>query len=231
MRMQLRPAAQRGRMENDWLSARFSFSFANYRDARFMGYGPLRVINQDRIAPGRGFGAHGHRNMEILTVPLSGAIEHRDSMGHSSVLRAGQVQLMQAGSGVQHSEMNPDPNAPTELLQIWIEPDTLGLPPRYSQLDLDPEQALQLVASPTGRGQSLRLQQDVDLHRLTLGAGEALTFHPRGPQRRLWLQLLAGTLQVGSQPLGPGDGLAVEALESVDLRSEAGAQALLFDLP
>lgn len=231
MRMQLRPSAQRGRMETDWLSARFSFSFANYRDARFMGFGPLRVINQDRIAAGRGFGTHGHRDMEILTLPLSGAIEHQDSLGHSSVLRTGQVQLMRAGTGIRHSEMNPDPEAPTEMLQIWIQPDTLGLSPSYSQLDLDPEQTLQLVASPTGRGQSLRIQQDLDLHRLKLDAGGSLLFHPRGRSRRLWLQVFSGELKAGSQALQSGDGLAIEAVHKLALSSEGGAQLLVFDLP
>ena len=230
MRMQLRPAAQRGRMELDWLAARFSFSFANYRDARFMGFGALRVINQDRIAPGRGFGSHGHRNMEIITVPLSGAIEHQDSMGHRSVLSAGQVQLMRAGRGVQHSEMNPSSEQHTEMLQIWIQPDTMGLEPSYSQLDLDPRQSLQLLASPTGRSGSLQVQQDVDLHRVKLGQGQALSFQTRGPQRRLWIQVMDGSLRAGSQPLQAGDGLSVEGTQSLELVSQDGAQALIFDL-
>jgi redox-sensitive bicupin YhaK (pirin superfamily) len=226
MKMQIRPASQRGAADYGWLRSRHSFSFADYYDPRFMGFGPLRVINEDRVEPARGFGRHPHRNMEIISYVVSGALAHRDSMGNGSVIHPDEVQLMSAGTGVTHSEMNPSTDAPVHFLQIWIQPAAVGTAPRYAQRRFHGDGVVLLV-SPTGREGSLVVGQDVDLHRIRLTDASAAV-----PLRgtRGWVQLISGSLTVSGAALRAGDGLALEGLSSLSLSAEGSVEALLFDM-
>lgn len=230
VQLQLRPSGQRGHADHGWLDTRHSFSFARYYDPRHLGFGQLRVINQDVVAPGRGFGAHSHRSMEIISYVLRGALEHRDSIGTGSVIRPGEVQLMSAGRGITHSEFNASATEPVEFLQIWIQPNIQGGAPRYAQAQFDTtEPGLRLVVSPDGREGSLTMQQDADLHRLLLPAGATESLAPR--HDRVWVQLISGQLTVHGQPLAAGDGLALRGARAVELVAESDVHALVFDLP
>lgn len=227
----LRPAAERGRAEYGWLDSRHSFSFGSYHDERHMGFGALRVINEDRVAPGAGFDTHGHRDMEIVSYVLEGALEHRDSIGTGSVIRPGEVQRMTAGTGIRHSEFNASRTAPVHFLQIWILPDRTGLPPGYEQKAFpaaERQGRLRLVASKDGREGSLRLHQDVDLYAATLPAEMSLRF-PLRPGRRGWLQVARGAVRLDGTRLAAGDGAAVTDQPSLELAGEGG-EILLFDL-
>lgn len=229
----LRPAAARGHANHGWLDTHHTFSFANYYDPAHMGYGPLRVINDDRIAAGRGFGTHGHRDMEIITYVLEGAVAHKDSMGTGSEIRPGDVQRMSAGRGVLHSEFNPQPDAPTHLLQIWIEPDVTGIEPEYDQKTFDDASKrgrLCLVASPDGAQGSMRLHQDVRLY-AGLFDGQEQTELALVEGRRAWVHLARGRLTVNGQVMNAGDGLAVEAESRLNLSAGESADVLVFDLP
>lgn len=229
----LRPAAARGHANHGWLDTHHTFSFANYYDPAHMGFGPLRVINDDRIAAGRGFGTHGHRDMEIITYVLEGAVAHKDSMGTGSVIRPGDVQRMSAGRGVLHSEFNPQPDAPTHMLQIWIEPDVTGIEPEYDQKTLDEASKrgrLCLVASPDGAQGSMRLHQDVRLY-AGLFDGQEQAELPLAAGRRAWVHLARGRLTVNGQVLNAGDGLAVQAESRLQLSAGQAADVLVFDLP
>lgn len=232
MRMAIRRSADRGGADHGWLKTRHTFSFAGYYDPGFMGFGPLRVINQDRVEAGRGFGTHGHRNMEIISYVVSGALEHRDSMGTGSVIRPGEVQLMSAGTGVTHSEMNHSAEEEVQFLQIWILPEQGGTRPRYEQkaFATAPDDGVRLVVSPDGRDGSLTVGQNVDLYRVLLAPGQrasqALT------RRRAWIQVVCGPLQANDVLLNDGDGLAIESPGDVDLiAGDSEVEALLFDLP
>jgi len=228
----LRPAAERGQASFGWLDSRHSFSFGNYFDPRHLGFAPLRVINEDRVAPGRGFDTHGHRDMEILTVVLDGALAHRDSLGNGSLITPGEVQRMTAGSGIRHSEFNASEKAPVHFLQIWIEPEATGLAPGYAQQRFDPagrHNRLQLWASRSGRDGSLELHQDADLFGGRLDAGHAL-LHPVAPTRRLWLQVVAGRLAANGIALTTGDGLGLSDVDRLDLQALADSEVLLFDM-
>ncbi|WP_025516323.1 pirin family protein [Bordetella trematum] len=229
----LRPAADRGHANHGWLDTHHTFSFANYYDPAHMGFGPLRVINDDRIAAGRGFGTHGHRDMEIITYVLEGAVAHKDSMGTGSVIRPGDVQRMSAGRGVLHSEFNPQPDAPTHMLQIWIEPDVTGIEPEYDQKTFDEASKrgrLCLVASPDGAQGSMRLHQDVRLY-AGLFEGQEQAELPLAAGRRAWVHLARGRLTVNGQVLNAGDGLAVQAESRLLLSAGEAADVLVFDLP
>lgn len=226
MTMQIRPSSQRGSADHGWLQSRHSFSFASYYDPQFMGLGPLRVINEDRVEAARGFGRHPHRNMEIISYVVSGQLSHRDSMGNGSVIVPDEVQLMSAGTGVTHSEMNPSTTAGVHFLQIWIQPAAMGTTPRYAQKRFEGDGVVLLV-SPDGRDDSLVVGQDVDLYRVRL-TDEAITQKLRG--RRGWVQLISGELVVNGAGLRQGDGLSFDGLEALNLTATGSTEALLFDM-
>ncbi|MEZ5403546.1 MAG: pirin family protein [Bryobacteraceae bacterium] len=228
----IRPADQRGHANHGWLDTRFSFSFAEYYDPAHMGFRALRVINDDRIAAGAGFPMHSHRDMEIITYMLDGAIAHRDSMGNEAEIREGEVQRMTAGSGVMHSEFNPLKEGKTRLLQIWLRPRERGLTPGYEQRMFTPEEKanrLLLMASADGRDGSMRIEQDADLYASVLAPGSAVE-HRLAPGRHAWLQTARGSLTVNGQTLREGDGAAVSDEGALAIESGEGAEILLFDL-
>jgi redox-sensitive bicupin YhaK (pirin superfamily) len=227
----LRKSEERGHADHGWLDTRHTFSFADYHDPRHMGFRSLRVINEDHVAPARGFGAHPHRDMEILTWVVSGAIEHADSMGNRTTVRPGEVQRMTAGTGITHSEMNPL-REPLHLLQIWILPEQRGLTPGYEQTafaDSDKQGRLLLVASHDGRDGSVKIHQDVALYSSLLAAGDEVR-HPLAPGRHAWLQVVKGTVEVAGNVVHAGDGLAVSDEAEVAIKASAPADLLLFDL-
>jgi quercetin 2,3-dioxygenase len=228
----LRRSADRGHFDHGWLRTWHSFSFADYHDPAHMGFRSLRVINQDIVAPGQGFPMHGHRDMEIFSYVVEGAIEHRDSMGNHARVVPGQIQVMGAGTGVRHSEYNPLPDQPMQILQVWILPEKAGLPPFYAEWTPTPEQKSapkSLMISRDGRDGSARLRQDADVFRLLSPAGSTLT-HQLRPGRGLWLQVVRGEAEVDGHRVGPGDGLSTEDAGSLSIRVLADFEALLFDL-
>jgi redox-sensitive bicupin YhaK (pirin superfamily) len=228
----LRKASERGRSRTDWLDSRHTFSFADYNDQRQMGFGRLRVINDDVVAPDRGFGRHPHRDMEIVSYVLQGALEHGDSMGNGSVIRPGDVQRMTAGTGVVHSERNASAAEPVHFLQIWIEPETSGLLPGYEQKRFDDEQkrnVLRLVASRDGRADSVTVHQDVNLYASVLDAGKEVVL-PVARGRRTWVQVARGKVSVNGQTLDEGDGAALEDEDRVTIEGRAPSEVLVFDL-
>jgi len=230
----VRKSADRGTADLGWLYSRHSFSFADYYDAQHMGFGPLRVINEDRVRPGQGFGTHGHRDMEIISYVLEGALEHKDSIGTGSVIRPGDVQVMSAGTGIRHSEFNHSETEPVHFLQIWIVPDREGIAPRYDQKrfpDDEKRGRLRLVGSSDGRDGSIVIHQDVQLFAAILNSGEKVT-HPLRSGRTAWLQIIRGAVEANSLRLSAGDGAAVENEPLVTVSAGAeGAELLLFDLP
>jgi quercetin 2,3-dioxygenase len=227
-----RRAADRGHFDHGWLDTSHTFSFAGYRDPRFMGFGPLRVINEDRVAPGAGFPTHGHRDMEILSYVIEGALEHRDSLGNGSVIRPGEVQVMSAGTGVTHSEFNASKSETVHFLQIWIVPDRQNLAPRYAQQEIgDRRGRLRLIASRDGRDGSVAVSQDVAIFAAQLAPGEKVV-HNLAAGRRAWVQVARGEIDVGGVPARAGDGLAVEGEERLAIvATAAAAEFLVFDLP
>ena len=229
----VRQADNRGVANFGWLDSRHTFSFGHYYDPKFMGHGPLRVINEDRVKPGQGFGTHGHRDMEIISYVLDGALEHKDSMGNGSVIRPGDVQRMSAGTGVTHSEFNHSSSEPVHFLQIWLQPNRLGVAPAYDQRHFPLEERrgrwLALV-SPDGRDGSIATHQDALLCGTLLGPGERLDYHFTG-ERQGYLHLARGRLQVGGITLQAGDGLHIRQQASLELQGVEDAEALLFDLP
>jgi quercetin 2,3-dioxygenase len=229
--MNIRKANERGHADHGWLNAWHTFSFAGYYDPAHMGFRSLRVINDDTVAPGAGFGTHPHRDMEIITYVLSGELEHKDSMGNGRIIRPGEVQYMAAGTGVQHSEFNPSEKSPVHLLQIWIQPDRKGAKPRYAEKSLARARtgALHLVASKTGREESIVINQDADLFLARLEAGEGVA-HALAPQRHAWLHVAEGEVEVNGRKLGPGDAAAVSDEAALKLTARAKSQVLLFDL-
>ena len=224
----IRRAQERGHFDHGWLNAYHTFSFGNYYDPQQMGFRSLRVINEDRVQPGRGFGRHGHRDMEILTYVLEGVLEHQDSLGHVEQLRAGELQRMTAGSGIQHSEYNPSPNDTVHLYQIWIEPRQTGLTPEYEQRQFNPEArqgVFQLVASSDGRDGSMIIHQDTDIYLGRTNSDHPLRHSLDGHEA--WLQVIRGTVDAGSQRLEVGDGMATN--EQLDLQSVDDAEVMLFE--
>jgi redox-sensitive bicupin YhaK (pirin superfamily) len=226
----LRPADERGITQTDWLDSRHSFSFADYYNPNHMHFRTLRVINQDIVQPGKGFGLHPHQDMEILTYILRGALEHRDSLGNQGIIKAGEMQRMTAGTGILHSEMNTSANEEVELLQIWILPAQKQLAPSYQQQAFtDRQEQLQLVVSPTGEQQSLVIHQDVRVYRGLLAAKQTAQYNI-ADERFLWLQLITGKLMAENHQLKPGDGLAFQQLAKINLTALQDAEFLLFDL-
>ena len=228
----IRRSGDRGRSSHGWLESAHTFSFAAYHDPAFMGVGALRVLNEDRVAPGSGFGAHAHRDMEILSCVIDGALEHRDSMGNGSVIRPGELQLMRAGTGVTHSEYNHSQTEPVHFLQIWIVPEERGLEPAYEQRafpEADRRGRLCRVASRDGADGSLRIRQDVSVYATLLEPGESVR-HVLAPMRRAWLQVVAGDLDVNGARTAAGDGVLASGESELVLRAAASAEALLFEL-
>lgn len=228
-----RKASDRGHANHGWLDARHTFSFADYYDPEHMGFRSLRVINDDRVAPGQGFGAHPHRDMEILTYILDGQLKHQDNLGGGAVIRRGEFQRITAGTGVVHSEFNPSMDEPVHLYQVWIKPRAHGYEPSYEELRgvATPGDRLVLVASADGRDGSLTIQQDADvwLGRLDPGAD---TTHHIGEGRGVWVQVARGRATVGGHTGAEGDGFAVEGEPSITIQaSDEGAEVLVFDLP
>ncbi|GAB4560356.1 MAG: pirin family protein [Haliangiales bacterium] len=232
--IQRRPSDQRGRVDMGWLQSAHSFSFGNYHDARHMGFRQLRVINEDIIQPARGFGTHGHRDMEIISYVVEGELEHRDSMGNGSIIRPGDVQRMSAGTGVMHSEHNPSKTAPMRLLQIWLLPEQRGLTPSYEQRHYDAasrQGRLCLVAARDGRDGALTVHQDVSLYAGLLAKGDRVQ-HSLAAGRHAWIQVVSGAVTVNGHALHAGDGAAISAERELDIVNEdsASAELLLFDL-
>lgn len=232
MPLTIRRAADRGRSVNDWLDSRHTFSFAEYHDPRHVGFRTLRVLNDDRVAPGGGFGRHGHRDMEILSLVLEGGLRHADSMGNGSVIRPGEVQRMSAGTGVEHSEFNASETEPVHFLQIWILPARRGIAPGYEQRPFAPEELrdrLRLVASPDGADGSVRIHQDaaVRLSRLSDGA---TVRHVPAAGRYVWVHVATGAASLNGTELREGDGAALSGEAAAELTGIGGAQVLVFDL-
>jgi len=229
--IEIRKSADRGRTRTSWLESRHTFSFAGYCDPAQMGFGPLRVINEDWIAPGRGFGPHAHRDMEILTYMLAGVLVHRDGEGHTSTLRRGRAQLMRAGRGILHSETNGSEEGTAHLLQIWIEPDRLGLAPGYAELDFALDRgALRAIATPGGRRGGLAIRQDACVYAFRSGAERALEY-AIAAGRQVWVQVAEGEGRVGGQRVEAGDGAAIREEAAVELSGSPEFELLIFDLP
>jgi hypothetical protein len=229
----LRRSDERGHANHGWLDSFHSFSFADYYDPTHMGFGPLRVINEDRVEPGMGFGTHGHRDMEIVSYVLDGELEHKDSMGTGSIIVPGDVQRMSAGKGVLHSEFNPSRERKVHFLQIWIEPAVRGIAPSYEQANVPVEAKrgrLALIAGPEGSGAAVRIHQDAKLFATLLDGTERVT-HALAAGRRAYLHVARGRVQVNGQALGAGDAAKFESESSIALEQGEAAEVLLFDLP
>ncbi|HEX8203129.1 MAG TPA: pirin family protein [Isosphaeraceae bacterium] len=230
--IRVRTASERGHFDHGWLDTYHSFSFARYYDPRHMGFRALRVINEDRVAPGRGFGAHPHEDMEIVTYVLDGALEHRDSLGTGSTIRPGELQRMTAGTGIRHSEFNPSATEPVHLYQIWMVPEREGLEPAYEQRafpEAERRNRLRLVASPDGSDGALAIRQDARLYLATLDGGHGVS-HVLAPGRHAWLQVLRGAVDVQGHLLAAGDGAALSDESGLTIRAGGPSEVLLFDL-
>ena len=228
----VRPAAERGHADHGWLDTRHTFSFASYHDPGHMGFRSVRVINEDRVQPAQGFGTHAHRDMEILTWVLEGALEHKDSMGNGSVIRPGDLQRMSAGTGVTHSEFNPSREAGVHFLQIWLLPRERGLPPGYEQKRFPQESRrgrLRLIAAGDGREGAVTIHQDADVWTALLQPGESLS-HRLAPGRYAWVHVARGAVSLNGSTLGAGDGAAVSDEAALEINGAARAEVLLFDL-
>ena len=228
----VRRSNERGHFDHGWLNTYHTFSFDQYYDPRYMGFRSLRVINEDFVAPGRGFPKHGHRDMEIITYILEGALKHEDSMGNGSIIRPGDVQRMTAGTGVRHSEQNASDQERVHLLQIWIRPHTVGLEPGYEQKAFSEDERrgrLRLIASEDGRDGSVEVHQDVSLFASVLPAGQEVE-HTMDQQRSAWIQVARGAVEVNGENANQGDGLVVVGESSLRIRAQQDAEVLLFDL-
>ena len=230
--IEVRRSQDRGHANHGWLDSFHSFSFAGYHDPDHMGFGPLRVINEDRVQAGQGFGTHSHRDMEIISYVLAGGLAHKDSMGNGSVIRPGDVQRMSAGTGVAHSEFNASERDPVHFLQIWIEPSQRGVRPSYEEKKFDDASKrgrLRLIASPDGRDGSVTIHQDANLYAALVDGSEALDFEP-APGRRVYVHVVKGEVAVNGQPLGGGDAIKLSHEARVRIERGRGAEILLFDL-
>lgn len=228
----IRKSEERGHFDFGWLNTYHTFSFDQYYDPRFMSFRSLRVINEDRVAPARGFPTHGHSDMEIITYVLEGELEHKDSMGTGSVIRPGDVQKMSAGTGVRHSEQNPSRSEAVHLLQIWIMPDTRGIEPDYQQKRFEDEEKrgrLRLVASPDGSLDSITIKQDARVYAALLEPS-AEVVHELEPNRHAWVQVARGSIEISGQPLKQGDGAAISEESAIKIVGAEPAEILLFDL-
>jgi quercetin 2,3-dioxygenase len=231
--LSVRKAGERGHANHGWLDTWHTFSFADYYDPQEMGYGPLRVINDDQVAPGQGFGTHGHRDMEIITYVLAGALEHKDSMGNGSIIRPGNVQRMSAGTGVRHSEFNPSRDEGVHLLQIWIEPQFTGIRPSYEEKQFgtaEKKGQLRLIASPDGRDGSVTIHQDARVYASVLDGQDAVA-HAVAPGRRAYVHVARGSVNANGTPLKAGDGIKAKDVSTISLTDGRDAELLLFDLP
>ena len=229
----VRKAGDRGHAEHGWLDSHHTFSFADYHDPRFMGFGPLRVINDDTVAGGGGFPPHSHRDMEIISYVVEGALSHKDNMGNGSVMKPGDVQRMSAGQGVTHSEFNASKVSPVHFLQIWILPERRGLPSGYEQRffgDDEKRGKLRLVASPDGADGSVKLQQDARMYATLIGDGQSVS-HAFASGRLGWLHVVKGSAEVNGTSVQAGDGVAIDDVAELTIRSRDAAEILLFDLP
>ncbi len=230
--IRIRPAAERGHVNHGWLDTWHTFSFGDYFDPDQVSFRALRVMNDDTVAPGAGFGMHGHRDMEIITYVLSGALEHRDSLGNGEVLRPGELQRMTAGRGIRHSEFNPSATEPVHLYQIWLLPRENGLAPSYEQREFpaaDRQGRFQLVASPDGAAGSLRIEQDARVHLACLELGQTIR-HSIAAGRHAWLQVLRGDVMLDAHALSAGDGAAISDLRDLEITATQPAELMLFDL-
>lgn len=228
----IRPAFERGRADHGWLHSYHTFSFGEYHDPKHMSFRALRVINEDWVEAGMGFGMHPHQNMEIFTYVVEGALQHKDSMGHESVIKPGFVQKMTAGTGIMHSEFNPSKKEPVHLLQIWIVPAQKGLKPSYQEIALlppDPQNPLVLIGSPQGGESVLQFNQDVYIYRGTMPKN-AQAVHPLKSGRGAWVQLIKGKVNLNGHGLSAGDGASIESLESISFKATEDAEFLMFDL-
>ncbi len=230
--IQVRKASERGHFDHGWLDTYHTFSFGDYSDPAHMGFRSLRVINDDRVAPGQGFGMHGHRDMEIVTYVLDGALQHKDSLGNGSIIQAGELQRMTAGTGVRHSEFNPSDTEWVHLYQIWLLPERAGLKPSYEELAVRQEEKqgrFRLVASPDGAAGSLTIHQDARLYLASLLPGQVVD-QPIEPGRAAWLQVLRGSVNVLGSDLSAGDGVAVTDENAISVQAAVPSVVLLFDL-
>jgi quercetin 2,3-dioxygenase len=230
--MVIRRSNERGHANHGWLESFHTFSFADYHDPRHMGFRTLRVINEDRVSPGQGFGTHAHRDMEIISYVLEGQLEHEDSLGTGAIVRPGEVQRMSAGTGVRHSEFNPSPTEPLHFLQIWILPATRGTAPSYEQkafAERERRGRLRPVATPDGREGSVTVHQDVRLYAGLFDGGEQAR-HELAPGRHAWLHVARGRLELGGTPLQAGDAAAISQPGPLEIAGGEGAEVLLFDL-
>jgi quercetin 2,3-dioxygenase len=230
--IQIRPAAERGKTKTDWLDSHHTFSFGRYHDPRYMGFHELRVINEDYVTPGAGFGTHSHSDMEILSYVIEGSLAHRDSSGGDGVIRAGEWQRMTAGTGISHSEFNASKAEPVHFLQIWILPASNGLAPGYEQKEFpaaDKQGKLRLVASRDGSEGSLKIQQDVKAYNALLAAGESVSYD-LAPGRHAWLQMVKGEIKLNGTALKAGDGAAVSDESKLTLSAASAVEIVLFDL-
>jgi quercetin 2,3-dioxygenase len=230
--IEIRKSQERGYADHGWLKSFHSFSFADYYDPKFMNFGPLRVINEDRVAAGMGFGTHGHRDMEIVSYVLDGALAHKDSMGNGSSIRPGDVQRMSAGTGVQHSEFNHASDQTTHFLQIWIQPNQMGIPPSYEEKhfsEVEKRGQLRVVASPDSRDGSVKIHADAVLYAGLFDGAEVATL-AIAPKRRAYVHVARGRVVINGQPLSAGDALKLIDVTSVDVREGEHAEVLVFDL-
>jgi redox-sensitive bicupin YhaK (pirin superfamily) len=230
--LSVRRSQERGHFDHGWLQTYHSFSFGDYQDPHFMGFRDLRVINEDWVQPGKGFGTHPHRDMEILTYVLEGVLEHKDSLGNGSTIRPGELQRMSAGSGVTHSEFNGSQGEPVHLMQIWILPREKGIAPSYEQKPIPPprkDSPWRLIASPDGVDGSVTVHQDVRVYLAELEADQEVFFQHK-PDRHLWLQVTRGKLELGGEALKGGDGVAISEEANISLVARSPAEVLLFDL-
>lgn len=225
-----RPSLQRGHAQHGWLDSYHTFSFADFHDPKWMEFSTLRVINEDVVAPGMGFGMHPHRDMEIITWVLAGRLHHKDSLGNSADIVPGEFQRMTAGTGIVHSEFNPSSTEPVHLLQIWLQPNRRGLPPGYAQQAFPLDRGFRTLGSHDGRAGSLMLNSDAALSVARLAAGESAPL-PVQPGRRAWIQVAKGAVRCGSHTLTQGDGLALEPGEGGALTASEASEVLVFDLP
>ncbi len=232
MKVTIRQSDERGTTQRGWLNSKHTFSFGEYQDAAHMQFHALRVLNDDHVEPGQGFGRHGHRDAEILSYVIDGQLEHNDSMGNGRVIQAGDLQYMSAGSGVLHSEYNPSNSAPVHFLQIWILPNVVGGEPRYAERAMAAStqpNSLTLLASGDGRQESIGIRADADVYFGRLDAGSAIT-HAAAAGRGIWVHVIKGKVQLEGYSLSPGDGASVEGTGSITLQAQEGAEFLLFDL-
>lgn len=230
--IEVRKASERGHGDHGWLNSYHTFSFASYRDPKHMGFRSLRVMNEDRVAAGQGFGEHAHDNMEIVSYVLEGALEHKDSLGNGEVLKPGEFQRISAGTGITHSEFNPSDNKPTHFYQIWLLPKSQGIEPSYEQkhfADAELNNALRVVASPDGRDGSLTIHQDASIFLSKLKNGNSIS-HSIPSGRHAWLQVLRGSVTLNGQALGTSDGAAISNETELNITANSDAEIMLFDL-